>query len=1235
MLIARYKDISKIVLSPRKKYFPMTFATIFLLRFWKVGRKYLRVFLKGRLENTKERRENMKNFGLKTNKLHRIIAATICVVMLLGLVFQVTLFSAPEGEEPKPEQAVTRVADASTINSWQEYYKEETDTSNVGKIWTDKTVSAGELELAESDLDMAPKQDNFMVGLSALSSSKSVVLEAAIPVDVMLVLDISASMADRNNKDKIEMLVKAVNDTIKEILHMNKDNRVGVVLYSGAIDYDEDSKIDTASCPLPLGQYTSETGNYFVLESSVGGSKIAVGPDVKTLDGIEMNPNDEWHIVTGNTYIQNGLLAAFEALSPETLPKGKIEGRIPVITLMSDGAPTAANVNYIERGDSTIGYGNKTDIRMAFLTQLTAAWIKESVKDYYVKSPLFYTVGALTELEDDEKTYAKMVLNPAYSNPDLDRWWEEFLGVDEGTTLHLSTNDLSMDIVKKESKLQHKSESEVRYYVDEFFNVSSAEDLIAKFAELVEKIKIQSAELPTETESPIEDEKSNSNYSGYLTFEDPLGRYMELEDMTGVMYGGEMHEGETFARKFAKDALEEERATEKEMEEFLNSLIERLNIDKTEAKKLLANAQDQKQISYNASNQELSNYIAWYAKEDGSYLEPYSGKPSESEEAAFLNKSYFYYGKSSGTLEGEKLMYLGVRVEETLEKNEKERMQKVRFSVPASLIPLVQYQVSRNATNVEDSHVNKMEAYPVHLFYEIGLKDGISEYDLSGVDSNYKYLEDNHESKKIATFYPSVWLDNEEIAEAEATVDFTASTQNEYYYYTEETPIYTKTEEEKYELYKGEMPTANDGKEYYYKKRVYGLSSRMVEMFLPIDRASLNVEKATDGKEGWVILPETFRYEKLEQKNKNNTDITETSDYIYKTTIKTDSATYNSTTEKNSISVFLGNNGKLSLKQGKISISKEVTNFFNGHNDETAFDFEINLKPKTGEKIPSSIKGIKNGKEETCTIRSEKIEFKLVNNATIEFWLPSGKNVSVDEVGENASHYATTMTVTQRNQETETISGPQVSNVEISTYAVASVKAGNSFNPPWEEINLYKVDSTSKKPLGGAKFEIYRLECENTQHTNEVHEQFLEVEEEEHECWVWAGEAESDNDYGYLDFRDSEDKPVIFIKNNIYRLIEVTAPKGYMKPAGQWNMMVDFGGNEEVVFKEVLGKNGEKPPAIKAGEKRYSILNVKPIAPPITGGRGIDRFLILGATVAVSGLMITVHLVLQRKRGKL
>ena len=98
------------------------------------------------------------------------------------------------------------------INSWQEYFGSETDTSNAGKIWTDKTVVDGNITLQSMEGDnnstiiSRKETDNFLVGLSALSSTKSVTLEAAIPVDVMLVLDTSGSMAEDEDDKKISML---------------------------------------------------------------------------------------------------------------------------------------------------------------------------------------------------------------------------------------------------------------------------------------------------------------------------------------------------------------------------------------------------------------------------------------------------------------------------------------------------------------------------------------------------------------------------------------------------------------------------------------------------------------------------------------------------------------------------------------------------------------------------------------------------------------------------------------------------------------------------------------------------------------------------------------------------------------------------------------------------------------------------------------------------------------------
>ena len=410
---------------------------------------------------------------------------------------------------------------------------------------------------------------------------------------------------------KIEKLVDAINESIREILNMNEKNRVGVVLYSGSTNKNEPSSRDTASCLLPLDRYTSISGQYLSTTEEKERFVVKIADGVLNSENIPMyDENDKGYLVKGNTYIQNGLFEGFEKLVEK--PTENMEDRIPIITLMSDGAPTAASVYYTDRGDANVEtfINDDTDIRMAFLTQLTAAWTKESLKEYYSKTPQFYTVGLLSGINESEKTYAEMVLNPSdNTNSDLDNWWDTFFAADKETTIHLNAEDKVIDIFKKDDKLQQSEmdENNDRYYVDEFFYVNDASDLSGKFRELVERIKIESAEFPTE------EEENRPNYSGYLLFEDTLGEYMNVADMTGVMYGGKLHTGSTFAEKMEEGG----NATAEEKTEFLKSLIERLTITEEEAEKLLKNAQDIGQICYDASSGNASNYIAWYAKEDG------------------------------------------------------------------------------------------------------------------------------------------------------------------------------------------------------------------------------------------------------------------------------------------------------------------------------------------------------------------------------------------------------------------------------------------------------------------------------------------------------------------------------------------------------------------------------------------------------------------------------------------
>ena len=96
-----------------------------------------------------------------------------------------------------------------------------------------------------------------------------------------------------------------------------------------------------------------------------------------------------------------------------------------------------------------------------------------------------------------------------------------------------------------------------------------------------------------------------------------------------------------------------------------------------------------------------------------------------------------------------------------------------------------------------------------------------------------------------------------------------------------------------------------------------------------------------------------------------------------------------------------------------------------------------------------------------------------------------------------------------------------------------------------------------------------------------------------------------------------------------YQLVETKAPEGYLTPKGQWRLEVSA---EEGKFTQrVIGRG----PTWESYEGDIILLNYKMINIPLTGGRGIKLFMICGTIMMLSSLLFFVHLILQKKRGKL
>ena len=122
-------------------------------------------------------------------------------------------------------------ADPATLDNWTAYIGTqatgELNTEYVGSVWTDKSVLTDPLR--KQQIDITPQENHFLVALSAVGVTSEIQDSTTVPVDTVLVLDVSGSM-NKTHKNVAQQLVKSANQTVKSLLEMNPYNRVGVVL---------------------------------------------------------------------------------------------------------------------------------------------------------------------------------------------------------------------------------------------------------------------------------------------------------------------------------------------------------------------------------------------------------------------------------------------------------------------------------------------------------------------------------------------------------------------------------------------------------------------------------------------------------------------------------------------------------------------------------------------------------------------------------------------------------------------------------------------------------------------------------------------------------------------------------------------------------------------------------------------------------------------------------------------
>lgn len=146
------------------------------------------------------------------------------------------------GRQPFHAGGAASVADPSSMDDWAVILGGETpNTANIGRIWTDKTVSTDTITTSSGSV-INRGDSAFITALSALSSTSNVASSSTTPLDIVLVLDASGSMDDPMNDGtkRIDALKRAANDFVTTIAKQSqgisdssKQHQVSIVKFSG------------------------------------------------------------------------------------------------------------------------------------------------------------------------------------------------------------------------------------------------------------------------------------------------------------------------------------------------------------------------------------------------------------------------------------------------------------------------------------------------------------------------------------------------------------------------------------------------------------------------------------------------------------------------------------------------------------------------------------------------------------------------------------------------------------------------------------------------------------------------------------------------------------------------------------------------------------------------------------------------------------------------------------------
>ena len=375
------------------------------------------------------------------------------------------------------------VADPSSMDDWAVILAGETpNTANIGRIWTDKTVSTDTITTSSGSV-INRGDSAFITALSALSSTSNVASSSTTPLDIVLVLDASGSMDDSmdDGTKRIDALKRAANDFVTTIAEQNqgisdssKQHQVSIVKFSG----DKSAVV---------GNDTYHKGGYKYNYSQV---MKAMSP---CTDAAAFTNTINSISPAGATRADYGLqLAQSQTSSRKDAKK--------IVIFFTDGSPTSSSG--FESGVAS-----------------SAVSAAKAMKDKDVNATV-YTVGIFSDADpsaDPSGASNENKFMHAVSSNYPEASYTQNSGFWGGWNWNLGTRAEGSDFYK---------------------SASNADDLDKVFEGISSEI-VKGSGYPTNATEGAE------HTSGYITIDDALGAYMQVDGFKAIALNGQTFENPT------------------------------------------------------------------------------------------------------------------------------------------------------------------------------------------------------------------------------------------------------------------------------------------------------------------------------------------------------------------------------------------------------------------------------------------------------------------------------------------------------------------------------------------------------------------------------------------------------------------------------------------------------------------------------------------------------------------